>query len=101
MSVNKLWHNGPPWLANGGIEEGSELHSMPEECHTEMKAKNRKLHHTLLAQEDTKGLGQIMKCEDHSSLRQLLAVTSHVLKFVSALRHKASSESSEPLENLD
>ena len=47
LSINVLWRNGPAWLGDVGVNEKSQL-SMPEECATEMKAKDRNLILSLL-----------------------------------------------------
>ena len=65
---------------------------IPKECLAEMKAKDLKLVHGLLATADTIGLSQIVKCEDFSSLDRLLSVTALVLKFCQRLQSKVQPE---------
>ena len=91
LSVNLLWRNGPKWLSEGAGDREQPADEMPEECIAEMKAADRKLIHSLLANDSTTGLQQIMKCEDYSSLSKLLRVTAIVLKFVRLLMSKVKS----------
>ena len=64
---------------------------MPEECRAEMK--KIELAHGLLAATEPPGIGQLMRCENFSSLRRLLAVTAYVLKFCRTLRSKVRHDS--------
>ena len=59
---------------------------MPEECATEMKAKDKCAVHSLLTTDVPTGLRQIMKCDDFSTLSRLCRVTAYVLRFVKALK---------------
>ena len=65
----------------------------------EMKATDRNQVHSLLMFNSTTGLGQLIRCEDYSSLSQLLKVTTYVLKFISILRKNL--QSTEPEVNID
>ncbi len=86
LSVNVLWRNGPEWLKDG--EDDKQDFPMPEECLTEVKIQDARSLHGLLATEETRGIAQIMKCEDFSLLSRLSSVTARVLKFCGILRHK-------------
>ena len=63
---------------------------MPEECTQELKAKDRRLLHSLLTVEPTTRIGQLIQCECFSSAQRLLRVTAYVLlaaeKFKNRLR---------------
>ena len=65
---------------------------MPEDCVVEMKATDKTLAHGLIATDEPPGLGQIMNCEDFSTLDRLLQVTAQVLKFCHVLRGKLLPE---------
>ena len=76
LATSELWVNGPAWLKN-------KLHSspnlpMPEECLAEMKDYKLEMTHGLLTIDEPLGIEKIMKCENFSSLRRLLSVTSHM-----------------------
>lgn len=68
LSVSVLWGTGPDWLSDGGVIEELLFTEMPEKCVTEMKAAERKEVHSLLMSNSTTGLGELMRCEDYSSL---------------------------------
>ncbi len=92
LSVNSLWRNGPDWLQRGESAGYLEL-ELPEECLSEMRAKDVKTAHGLLTTGETTGLSQIMNCEDFSSLDRLLAVTAAVVKFSKLLLSRVRPES--------
>lgn len=52
LSVNKLSRDGPEWLREGETLKVPEDTSMPEECISEMKGKDRRLSHSLLVTEE-------------------------------------------------
>ncbi len=63
------------------------------------KAKDRNPVHSLLTEVEATGLEQIMRCEDYSNLRQLLAVTAYLLRFAMGLKRKVGSDTTdEPRE---
>lgn len=90
LTTSNLWRRGPDWLTNGepSVCEGEE--PMPEECVRELKAKDRKLLHSLVVVEPTARIGQLIQCERYSSAQRLLRVTAYVLlaaeKFEKRLR---------------
>ena len=54
---------------------------MPEECELEMRVVDRQRSLGLLTTDSLPGIGQIMTCEEFSSLSRLITVTTKVLKF--------------------
>ena len=73
---------------------------VPEECCQEIKSK-KAAHSLVVAQGHGPRIGQLMSCENFSSLHQLLQVTALVLKFVHFLRLKVrSSSESAPTDHL-
>ena len=67
--------------------EGAEVETTaPEECHQEMKSKNAV--HSLLTSSGRPCIGQLINCENFSSLDRLLQVTALVLKFTRLLCEK-------------
>ena len=89
LAASELWMNGPAWLK--GRLDSSPSPPMPEECLTEMKGLKPETTHGLLTIDESLGIEQIMECENFSSLRRLLSVTSHVLKFCQILLSKVRS----------
>ena len=63
---------------------------MPEECVQELRAKDRRLLHSLVVVESTTRIGQLIQCEHFSSAQRLLQVMAYVLlaagKFKKKLR---------------
>ena len=86
LSVNALWRDGPEWLQEKQLYDTKAELPMPEDCIEEMKAKDRNLVHGLLTTKEPSGLGQVMNCEDFSTLDRLLQVTAQVLKFCRILK---------------
>ena len=76
LTSSDLWRTGPDWLTSGELSVCPEEESMPEECIRELKAKDRKLLHSLVVVEPTKGIGQLIRCEHFSSVQKLLRVTA-------------------------
>ena len=76
-----LWLNGPDWLSTSeDLLEGAEVETTaPEECCQEMKSK--KAVHSLLTSSGGPCIGQLIDCENFSSLDRLFRVTALVLKF--------------------
>ena len=57
---------GPDWLTSGGLSVCQEEESMPEECMQKLKAKERRLLHSLVAVEPTTRIGQLIQREVHT-----------------------------------
>ena len=87
LADSQLWMNGPEWLKTGELKGPSEL-QIPEECQIEMKGDKAETAHGLLTAVEPAGIGQVMKGENFSSFRRLLAVTVDVLKFCQLLLNK-------------
>ena len=90
LATSDLWRRGPGWLTGGELSVCQEEEPMPEECIRELKAKDRKLLHSLVVVEPTTSIGQLIQCERFSSAQRLLRVTAYVLlaaeKFKKKLR---------------
>ena len=87
LESSSVWRHGPDWLPKISVEEGNDELTMPEECVSEMKAKERTLAHSLLVSTEHHGIGQLIDCDRFSRLQKLLRVTVYVRKF--ALRFKS------------
>ena len=61
---------------------------VPEECLVEAK----QTHHHLLIKTQSKSIGQILHCQNFSSLKRLQRVTAYVIKFIDVLKTKCSAE---------
>ena len=92
LSVNMLWRNGPSWLTDMETIQEVQGFPMPEQCVTEMKAKDHNSVHSLLISEEPIGLGRIMKCQDYRLLHRLLSVMAYLLRFVKLLKSKIKSD---------
>lgn len=81
LTTSDLWRRGPDWLMDGPLSvcQGEESTCMQEECIQELKAKDRKLLHSLVVVEHTARIGQLIRCEHFSSAQRLLRVTAYVL----------------------
>ena len=97
LEANALWWNGPAWLTSSGRPEIQSEFSeelLPEECLTEMEAKDLKAVLTedtaLTVNAESVSLSKIIHCGEFSSLERLLRVTALVLKFVRILKAKRS-----------
>ena len=102
LSKNRLWFNGPDWLCTSQELPDEEMDNteVPEECSQEMKSK-KAAHSLVVAQGHGPCIGQIMSCENFSSLHRLLRVTALVLKFVHLLHLKVRKLSeSAPTERV-
>ena len=89
LEGSSLWRQGPGWLALPVADSDDSEQTMPEECLLEMKAKDRRLVHSMLTTDTaTCCLGGIICCKDYSSLPHLLRVTAYVMKFVKMLKCK-------------
>lgn len=92
LTTSDLWRRGPDWLTSAELSvcrEGDPT-CMPEECIQELRAKDRRLLHSLVVFEPTTRIGQLIQCEHFSSAQRLLRVTAYVLlaaeKFKKKLR---------------
>ena len=72
---------------------------MQEECTKELKAKNQ-VHNLLATDNEQIGLGQIIVCEDYSSLPRLLRVTAYLTRFIKSLRREATSQTTISQEEI-
>ena len=91
LSESQLWRSGPEWLKTIEMPKPEALEDqMPEGCQVEMKAETS---HGLLVATESAGIGQIIRCENFSSLTRLLTVTAHVLKFCQLLCDKVHPDS--------
>ena len=76
LSRNHLWLNGPDWLCTSQELPDDEMDNdteVPEECSQEMKSM-KAAHSLVVAQGHGQCIGQLMSCENFSSLHQLLRV---------------------------
>ena len=87
LESSSVWRHGPPWLPMISVEEGNNKLTMPEECVSEMNAREHTLTHNLLVSTEHHGIGQLIHCDRFSRLQKLLRVTVYVRKF--ALRFKS------------
>ena len=79
LTTSDLWRRGPDWLTSGELSVCQEEEPMPEECIQELKAKDRRLLHSLVVVEPTTRISQLIQCEHFSSAQRLLRVTAYVL----------------------
>ena len=98
-----IWLNGPIWLSDSGsMMPNMDEEEPPEECLKEMKGKGQQattsVHNLLLANKST--IDVLMKCEDFGTLKRLLRVTAHVIKFVKILKARSKNIDTTPDENL-
>ena len=78
LESNKIWLNGPEWLAHQ-LKPATEVHG---EAPKEYLEKKKQTHTLATSQVARKGLGQLIKPERFSCLKKLLRVTALVIKFV-------------------
>ena len=78
------------WMPDTTTESPEELQpqDMPAECAVEMKVITHRQLHTLIASNQPTGLGEMIKCENFSTLTRLLRVTSRVVQFIQMLESK-------------
>lgn len=57
---------------SGELSVCQEEEPMPEVCVQELKAKDRRLLHSLVAVEPAKRIGQLIQCQHFSSAQRLL-----------------------------
>ncbi|KAL5475814.1 hypothetical protein EMCRGX_G025680 [Ephydatia muelleri] len=98
-----VWLNGPIWLSDSGsMMPNVDEEEPPEECLKEMKGKGQQattsVHNLLLANKST--IDVLMKCEDFGTLKRLLRVTAHVIKFVKIFKARSKNIDTTPDENL-
>ena len=101
LSVNTLWRNGPNWLPEAKDGEADDNQEIPDECLSEIKAKDRTRVQGLLTTDSTIGLRNIFNCEDFSSIDRLLRVTALVLKFCRLLRTKTCPDAAASVHDDD
>ena len=73
----------------------------PDECLKKMKSKGQQatpVHNLLLGNKST--IDVLMNCEDFGTLKRLLRVTAHVIKFVGILKARSTKLVTTPDENL-
>lgn len=94
LADSQLWMSGPEWLRTVELNPSKTLQfQMPEECQVEMKANKAETTLGLLAAVAPTGLGEIMNCDNYSSLTRLFSVTATVLKFCRLLLSKIHLDS--------
>ena len=97
LPVSRLWRAGPERLGlDAPISSDVESAPMPELCLPELKASSE-LSHSLLAIERRTTIGDVMPCEDFSSLQRLLRVTAYVLRAMNRFKAKGKSDSNLPI----
>ena len=76
LSVSGLWRNGLEWLSTK-LTSPEEINpaNMPEECASEMKIKSQPAHNRLTPNSKLT-IGEIMDCQDHSTMSRLLRCDS-------------------------
>lgn len=88
LADSTYWFNGPEWLLTSNKDDTTQVTriSMPTECASELKAKERQeLAHSLLNTEEG-SISNLIKVEDHSDLKHLLHVTARVIMFTERLK---------------
>ena len=75
------WVNGPKTIESTEPKFGAML----EKCSEEMRTR---VSHNLLVNSNPMSIGNILQCQNFSSLERLLTVTANVSKFVELLRSK-------------
>ena len=90
LLVDKLWRDRPKLSLDHSVPlEQSDL-DVPLECLEELRAREKRAVHGLLASETAKpGIGSLIKVQDFSDLNRLISILTQVLKFRSKLREKA------------
>jgi hypothetical protein len=100
LASSQLWASGPTWLEESELDKTTDS-EMPEECLVEMKREKMELTHGLLTSGDSPSIERIMSCEDFSSLRRLVSVTSLVLKFCKILLSKVRPSAVDTISNFE
>lgn len=85
---NRLWREGPDWLAKARHIGSDSGDAMPTECATEMKSSSKQPTPILLTTAEETGVSQIIDCSNYSSITKLLRVTACVFKFLYILRQR-------------
>ena len=86
LSSSSLWLDGPQWLTSADADHECRKVPIPEDCMREMKGTTEDVSAkvlTVMTNEPQDDL--ILRCEDFSSLRRLLIVSSYVIQFVDKL----------------
>ncbi len=93
MSVSQLWRTGPGWLnCDAPSFSDNGVTSMPELCVSELK-KSGTVSHDLLTIETKPSVGEMILCENFSSLQRLLRVTAYVQRAVNRFKAKGPDSS--------
>lgn len=104
VAKSTLWLHGPAWLTDSTLQgEEEDVLAMPEESLEEMKSKDRKLFHSMLVSSGklASNLGQVIACDDFSSLQRLLRVTAYVMKgFIDVLKYRIKKLDVQPVNEL-
>ena len=79
-------------LENQKGRENCQEVAMPEARISEMKARDRKVAHSLLTTQDPSSMSQDMSCKYFSSAQRLFHVTTYVPRFVQKLKQRKSSD---------
>ena len=88
LSSDKLWRGGPDWLLTiSSIKDEPDPNVVPEECLTEMKSKDAKSVHTLVANEQGPMLREVIDCKKYGTMSRLLRVTAYVIRAVEAFKN--------------
>ena len=69
LSLSQLWSEGPEWLNDDISEVHFEDLAIPEECIAELRSTES---YNLLVTEKSKGLSEIIDCQQYSSINRLL-----------------------------
>ena len=80
----ELWLHGPRTLRNN--EEPEHAMTMPEDCLTEAKVKDKAT--SLL---NAGSSSSILPCQDYSSFKKLLRVTAYVFKFIANIKSHSTT----------
>ena len=93
LSMCEQWVNGPRMIESIEPKFGTIL----EKCSEEMKTR---VSHNLLVNSNPTSIGNMLQCQNFSSLERMLTVTAYVLKFVELLRSKLKKLSSAVPTNI-
>ena len=81
LSMCEQWINGPKVIERTEPKFGAMLEKCSEVMWTRVS-------HKLLVNSNPTSIGNIVQCQNFSSLERLLTITAYVLKFVELLRSK-------------
>ena len=89
---SKLWIHGPEWLCNLQTPTDVDDHEMPRACEVEEKRCDA---HTLTTAITTKdNIGDLIPCQEYSTLKRLLRVTAYVIRAAKYFCSKRSATAS-------